>query len=71
MKPKPIKNETEYQDALERINELMDAEPGTEAFDELELLAMPADNYENEAHPIELPDPIAAIRFRLGQPGPN
>ncbi|PNU21370.1 hypothetical protein C2E25_02100 [Geothermobacter hydrogeniphilus] len=69
MKPKVIKNETEYQATLERINELMDAEPGTEAFDELELLAILADNYENEAHPIELPDPIAAIRFRMDQAG--
>lgn len=69
MKPKVIKNEEEYEIALERINELMDAEPGTDEFDELELLAMLVDTYENEAHPIDLPDPIEAILFRMDQAG--
>lgn len=69
MKPKVIKNETEYEAALERIDELMDAEPGTEEFDELELLAMLVDTYENEVHPIGLPGPIEAIRFRMDQAG--
>lgn len=69
MKPKVIKNEAEYEVALERINELMDAEPGTEEFDELELLGMLVDTYENDVHPIELPDPIEAIRFRMDQAG--
>ncbi len=69
MKPKVIKNETEYETTLARIDELMDAEPGSEEFDELELLAMLVDTYENEAHPIELPDPIEAIRFRMDQAG--
>jgi HTH-type transcriptional regulator / antitoxin HigA len=69
MKPKIIKNETEYEAALERIDELMEAEPGTDAFDELELLGMLVDTYENEAHPIGLPDPIEAIRFRMDQSG--
>ncbi|PLY02154.1 MAG: hypothetical protein C0622_05970 [Desulfuromonas sp.] len=69
MKPKVIKNEEEYEIALERINELMDAEPGTDEFDELELLAMLVDTYENEAHPIDLPDPVEAILFRMDQAG--
>ncbi|GAB4169434.1 MAG: hypothetical protein Tsb0017_17980 [Geothermobacteraceae bacterium] len=69
MKPKVIKTEEEYAVALERINELMDAEPGTDEFDELELLAMLVDTYENETHPIDLPDPIEAIRFRMDQAG--
>lgn len=69
MKPKVIKNEEEYEIALERINELMDAEPGTDEFDELELLAMLVDTYENEAHPIDLPDPVEAILFRMDQSG--
>lgn len=67
MKPKVIKNEQEYQSALERISALMDAEPGTGEFDELELLAMLVDTYESEVHPIALPDPIEAIRFRMDQ----
>jgi len=69
MKPKVIRNEAEYEIALERINELMDAEPGTEEFDELELLAMLVDTYENQAHPIGLPNPVEAIRFRMDQAG--
>ena len=69
MKPKVIKNEEEYEVALERINELMDAEPGTDAFDELELFAMLVDTYENEMHPVELPDPVEAILFRMDQAG--
>ena len=69
MKPKVIKNETEYEAALERIAELMDAEPGTDEFDELELLAMLVDTYESKAYPVDLPDPIEAIRFRMDQAG--
>ena len=51
-----IKTEEEYRSALERIDKLMDAEPGTEEFDELELLAKHVDNYESEVYPIGLPD---------------
>ncbi len=69
MKPKVIKTEEDYESALTRINELMDADPGTDAFDELELLAMLVDTYENTVHPIDLPDPIEAIRFRMDQTG--
>lgn len=67
MKPKVIKTEEEYEATLERIEELMDAEPGTEEFDELELLAMLVDSYEAQTYPIDLPDPIEAIQFRMEQ----
>jgi HTH-type transcriptional regulator/antitoxin HigA len=69
MKPKVIKTEEEYEATLERIDELMDAAPGTEEFDELELLAMLVDAYEAEVYPIDLPDPIEAIQFRMEQAG--
>jgi len=69
MKPKVIKTEEEYEATLERIDDLMDAEPGTEEFDELELLAMLVDNYESEVYPVDLPDPIEAIKFRMEQGG--
>ena len=69
MKPKVIKSEEEYDATLERIDELMDAEPGIEEFDELELLAMLVDSYEAEVYPIDLPDPIEAIQFRMEQAG--
>lgn len=67
MVPKIIKNESVYEAALDRINALMDAEPGTPEGDELELLATLVELYENKVHPIELPDPIAAIKFRMEQ----
>ena len=69
MKIKPIRNETDYQNALERLEVIFDAKRGTKEGDELEILAMVIDNYENENFPIEMPDPIAAIKFRMEQMG--
>ena len=66
---KVIKNETEYEAALARINELMDADPGTREGDELELLVTLVELYEKKTHPIGLPDPVEAIRFRMDQLG--
>lgn len=67
MVPKIIKKESDYEEALDRISALMDAEPGTPEGEELELLATLVDLYEKEVHPIDLPDPIAAIKFRMEQ----
>lgn len=66
---KPIKNEAQYEDALERIYELMqlDPEPGTEAGDELEILSLLVKDYENAHYPVPKPHPIEAIKFRLEQ----
>lgn len=69
MKIKPIRNEADYQKALERLEVIFDAKRGTEEGDELEILAMLIDNYENENFPIDMPDPIAAINFRMEQMG--
>jgi HTH-type transcriptional regulator/antitoxin HigA len=69
MIPKIIKNETDYEAALGRIDELMDADPGTAEGDELELLVTLVEMYESKAHPIDLPDPIEAIKFRMEQMG--
>jgi HTH-type transcriptional regulator/antitoxin HigA len=69
MKPKVIKNEREHTAALARIDELMDARPGTPQADELELLATLVEMYEDETFPIEEPGPIDAIRFRMEQQG--
>lgn len=69
MVAKLIQTEHEYEDVLARIDALMDVGPGTPEADELELLATLADLYERRMHPIDLPDPIAAIRFRMGQQG--
>jgi len=66
---RPIRTETEYESALNRIDELMDARSGTSEGDELDVLATLVDVYENERFPIGLPNPIAAIEFRMEQQG--
>lgn len=65
----PIKSEQDYQQALARIDELMDAEPDTPEGDELEVLATLVETYEDKHFPIESPDPIEAILFRMEQMG--
>jgi HTH-type transcriptional regulator/antitoxin HigA len=69
LKPKIIKTEVEYQATLARIEEIFDARPGTVAGDELELLLLLVEIYENAAYPIAPPDAIAALRFRMEQAG--
>ena len=69
MKIKPIRNEADYQNALKRLEVIFDANRGTEEGDELEILSIIIDNYESENFPIEMPDPISAINFRMEQMG--
>jgi HTH-type transcriptional regulator/antitoxin HigA len=69
MKIKPIRNEVDYQNALERLEVIFDAKKGTDEGEELEILAIVIDNYENENFPIGMPDPISAINFRMDQMG--
>ena len=69
MKIKPIRTTDEYQAALNRIDSLFDAEPGTDAGDELEVLITLVDAYESKMVVIEAPDPIEAIKFRMEQQG--
>ena len=69
MKPKIIKTEGEYQAALARIEKIFDAKPGTPKGDELELLLLLVETYEDRMYPIDPPDPIAALRFRMEQQG--
>ena len=65
----PIRNEKDYQNALERLEVIFDSKRGTIEGDELEILAILIDNYENENFPIGMPDPISAIKFRMEQMG--
>ncbi len=65
----PIRNENDYERALEIVERLMDAEPGTEAFDLLEVWTTLIENYEAKHYPIEFPDPVDAIKFRMEQEG--
>lgn len=69
MKITPIRNEKDYQNALSRLEEIFDAKKGTEQGDELEILSILIDRYENENFPIGMPDPIEAIKFRMEQMG--
>lgn len=64
---RPIKTEGDYNQALERLEQIFDAKPGTKEGDELEILEILIEKYENEFFPIDLPDPIEAIKFRMEQ----
>ncbi|MBT8097035.1 MAG: DNA-binding protein [Woeseia sp.] len=69
MKIRPIRNSNDHESALKRIQALMSAKPGTGDGDELDVLATLVDAYEAKQFPIETPDPIEAIRFRMEQMG--
>ena len=69
MEIRPIKTKRDYQRALRRIETLMDAEPGTDEGDELEVLATLVDVYEGKHFPVGGPDPVEAILFRMDQQG--
>ena len=71
MAQKLIKTEGDYNLALASIEKLMDAEPGTPEFDDLELMSTLVEIYEDAHYPIDLPDPVSAIRFRMEQLGLN
>lgn len=64
-----IKTEEHYHQGLDRMEGLMDAEKGTDEADELELLTALVEMYEERHFPVGLPDPVAAIRFRMDQLG--
>ena len=69
MNIKPIKTKKDYEQALARLEIIFDAKKDTPKGDELELLGMLVDNYENEQFPIGFPDPVEAIKFRMEQLG--
>jgi len=64
-----IKNENQYRIYLDRMNEIFHAEEGSPESEELDLLALVLEKYEDEHYPIEAPDPIEAIRFMMDQMG--
>jgi len=66
---KPIKTKKDYQNALNRLETIFDAKSGSPEGDELEVLGILIDKYEEEHHPIGFPDPIEAIKFRMEQLG--
>jgi HTH-type transcriptional regulator / antitoxin HigA len=71
MNLKPIHTKKDLSRALARIDELIDAQLGTEEYDELEILSVLVEVYEEKHFPIPPPDPIEAIKFRMDQMGLN
>jgi len=67
----PIRTENDYKAALRELSVYFDNEPapGTEDGDRFEILATLVEAYEAKQFPIEAPDPIEAIRFRMEQGG--
>jgi HTH-type transcriptional regulator/antitoxin HigA len=66
---RPIRTEADYRRARNRIEKLMSAEPGTHEGDELDVLATLVDAYEEKRFPMDAPDPVTAIQFRMEQQG--
>ena len=71
MNIKPIRTHDNYQAALKEISNLMetDPEPGTAEGDRLDVLSILVQAYEQRHFPMDLPDPVEAIRFRMDQQG--
>jgi HTH-type transcriptional regulator/antitoxin HigA len=69
MEIKPIRNARDHNQALREIEGLWGAAKGTRKGDRLDVLIALADAYERTHYPIDPPDPIDAIRFRLEQQG--
>ncbi len=69
MNIKPIKTKKDYQQALDRLEIIFDSKKGTSEGDELEILGILIGQYESDNFPIDLPDPIEAIKFRMEQMG--
>ena len=62
---KLIKTESDYENALKRLEVIFDAKIGTPESDEADILGLLIDEYEKKHYPIEAPDPIEAIKIRM------
>jgi len=69
MAVKPIRSEADHDKALQEIERLWGSPQGTPNGDKLDVLVALAEAYERVAHPVDPPNPIDAIRFRLEQMG--
>ena len=66
---KPIRTKTDYEKALSELERLWGARIGTREGDRLDVLATLIDAYEAEHYPMDPPDPVEAIKFRMEQQG--
>jgi HTH-type transcriptional regulator/antitoxin HigA len=69
MKIKPIRTKADYERALREIERMWGAKEGTPQGNQLDVLATLVEAYERKHFPIDPPDPIEAIKFRLEQQG--
>ncbi len=67
MKIQPIRNESDYDNAVATIERLWGAKPDTPNGDRLDVLMVLVEAYEAKHHPIDPPDPVEAIKFRMEQ----
>src|SRR6184192_3992679 len=66
---KPIRTKADYKRALADVERLWGAKGGTPEGDRLDVLATLIDAYETEHYPMDPPDPVEAIKFRMEQRG--
>ena len=66
---KPIKTEADYRATLKEIESLMNARSDTPEGEKLDVLTTLVEAYENKYYPIDLPDPVEAIKFEMEQRG--
>lgn len=69
MKIKPIKTDADYRAALKDIEGLMSARPDTPSGEKLDVLVTLVEAYEAKHYPLDLPDPVEAIKFEMEQRG--
>ena len=66
---KPIRTKADYRATLKEIESLMDAQAGSREGDRLDVLVTLVEAYERKHFPMDLPDPVEAIKFRMEQQG--
>jgi HTH-type transcriptional regulator/antitoxin HigA len=66
---KPIRTQSDYRAALKAVESLMDAKARTPEGDRLEVLVTLIEGYERQHFPMDLPDAVEAIKFRMEQQG--
>ena len=69
MQIKPIRTKADHRAALKEIETLMSARADTPEGERLDVLVTLVEAYENKHYPLDLPDPVEAIRFRMEQKG--
>ena len=66
---KPIKTDTDYRAALKEVETLMMTEPNTPEGEKLDILVTLIESFERKHFPLDLPDPVEAIKFEMEQKG--